>query len=69
MPAAVPAAICRRMIIAQSLYALGALLSVVHTYVSIAWIVLVQLYYVIAPRLPGRALNPLVGIGSMASAR
>lgn len=57
------------MIIAQSLYALGALLSVVHTYVSIAWIVLVQLYYVIAPRLPGRALNPLVGIGSMASAR
>jgi uncharacterized membrane protein len=41
----------RRIIIAQSLYALGALLCVFNTYVSIAVIVLVQLNYVIAPRI------------------
>ena len=39
------AAICRRIIIAQSLYAFGALLCIVNTYVSIAFIVLVQLNY------------------------
>ena len=38
----VPAAI-RRIIVAQSLYALGALLCVISTYRSIAFIVLVQL--------------------------
>ncbi len=49
MPEQVPAAICRRIVIAQSLYAFGALLCVVDTYVSIAFIVLVQLNYAVAP--------------------
>lgn len=43
----VPPAICRRLLIAQSLYAFGALLCVVNTYWSIAFIVLVQLGYAI----------------------
>jgi uncharacterized membrane protein len=38
------------IVIAQSLYAVGAALCVFNTYVSIAFIVLVQLNYVIAPR-------------------
>ncbi len=41
----------RRIVIAQALYAFGALLCVVNTYVSIVFIVLVQLNYVIAPRI------------------
>ncbi len=41
----------RRIVIAQALYALGALLCIINTYVSIAFIVLVQLNYAIAPRL------------------
>jgi hypothetical protein len=41
----------RRIVIAQSLYAFGALLCIINTYVSIAFIVLVQLNYVIAPRI------------------
>lgn len=41
----------RRIIIAQSLYAFGALLCVINTYVSIAVIVLVQLNYAIAARV------------------
>jgi len=48
----VPAAVCRRIEIAQALYALGALLCIVNTRWSIAFIVLVQLYYALAPRLP-----------------
>jgi len=52
---AVAAAIKRRIVIGQSLYAFGALLCLVNTYVSIGFIVLVQLNYAIAPRLPGRA--------------
>ena len=44
-------AVERRIVIAQALYGLGALLCVVSTYVSIAFIVLVQLNYVIAPRI------------------
>jgi uncharacterized membrane protein len=48
-PAGVPEAICRRIIVAQSLYALGALLCAFDTRLSIAFIVLVQLYYAIAP--------------------
>ena len=44
-------AIKRRILIAQSLYALGAMLCVISTYVSIAFIVLVQLNYVITLRL------------------
>ncbi len=41
----------RRIIIAQALYTAGALLCVVNTYWSIAVIVLVQLNYVLAPRI------------------
>jgi uncharacterized membrane protein len=47
IPPSVPPAICRRILIAQSLYAFGALLCVVNTYSSIALIVLVQLGYAI----------------------
>jgi uncharacterized membrane protein len=54
IPAAVATAIKRRIVIAQALYAFGALLCLIDTYVSIGFIVLVQLYYAIAPRLPGR---------------
>jgi uncharacterized membrane protein len=43
--------LARRIVIAQALYAFGALLCVINTYVSIAFIVLVQLNYVIAPRI------------------
>lgn len=43
----VPAGICRRILMAQSLYAFGALLGVVNTYWSIAFIVIVQLGYAI----------------------
>jgi TMEM175 potassium channel family protein len=51
IPPEAPAAICRRIVIGQSLYAFGALLCVIHPYVSIVFIVLVQLNYAIAPRL------------------
>jgi uncharacterized membrane protein len=50
----VSTAIKRRIVIAQALYAFGALLCVINTYWSIAFIVLVQLNYAIAPRLPER---------------
>jgi len=50
-PVEVRDSICRRILIAQSLYAVGAALCFVSTYVSIAVIVLVQLNYAIAPRL------------------
>ncbi|HTV59718.1 MAG TPA: TMEM175 family protein [Verrucomicrobiae bacterium] len=46
----IAAAICRRILYAQSLYALGALLCLVKTYWSIGFIVAVQLNYVVAPR-------------------
>ena len=55
IPAEVPVAIKRRIVIAQSLYAFGALLCVINTYWSIAFIVVVQLNYAIAPRIPRRA--------------
>ena len=51
MPAEVPKAIKRRIVIAQSFYAFGALLCIFNTYWSIAFIILVQLNYVIAPRV------------------
>jgi uncharacterized membrane protein len=41
----------RRIVIAQSLYASGALLCVFDTYVSLGFIALVQLNYIIAPRV------------------
>jgi len=43
--------ICRRILIAQSLYAAGAALCFINTWLSIAAIVLVQLNYAVAPRL------------------
>jgi uncharacterized membrane protein len=45
----VQASICKRIVIAQSLYAAGAALCVINTWVSIGAIVLVQLNYAIAP--------------------
>lgn len=53
-PQEVRAAICRRVFIAQSLYALGAALSVFGSLWSVAFIFAVQLNYAVAPRLPGR---------------
>lgn len=49
-PEEVRGSICRRILIAQSLYAAGAALCFINTWVSIAAIALVQLNYVIAPR-------------------
>ena len=40
----------RRIMIAQSLYAFGAILCIISTYASMAFIMLVQLNYAIAPR-------------------
>ena len=51
IPPDVPAAICRRILIAQALYAFGASLCVFNTYWSIGFIVLVQLNYAVAPRI------------------
>jgi uncharacterized membrane protein len=48
-PEEVRASICKRIVIAQSLYAVGAALCVINTWVSIGAIVLVQLNYAIAP--------------------
>jgi len=53
-PGEIQGAICRRVLIAQSLYAFGALLCVVNNYLSIGFIVLVQLNYAIAPRFGKR---------------
>lgn len=51
-PVEIRRAICRRVVIAQSLYAFGALLCVISTRWSIAWIFAIQLNYAIAPRIP-----------------
>ena len=53
----IPTAIKRRIIIAQSLYVFGVLLCVFNTYWSIAFIVLVQLNYAIAPRFTGQSTD------------
>jgi uncharacterized membrane protein len=50
VPTDIDKAVESRILIAQTLYAFGALLCIVSTYWSIAWIVLVQLNYVLAPR-------------------
>ena len=42
----------RRVIIAQSLYAVGALVGLVNVPLGLALIILIQLNYAIAPRLP-----------------
>jgi uncharacterized membrane protein len=44
-------AIERRILVAQALYAVGAALCLVNTYVSIGFIVLVQLNFAVAPRI------------------
>jgi uncharacterized membrane protein len=49
-PNEVRASICRRILIAQALYAVGAALCVINTWVSIGAIVLVQLNHALAPR-------------------
>jgi uncharacterized membrane protein len=51
----VPVAIKRRIVIAQAFYAFGALLCIFSTYWSIAFIVMMQLYYAIAPRFGRRS--------------
>ena len=53
-PPELASAIQRRIVIAQSLYAFGALLCTFSTYWSIGFIVLVQLYYAISPRIGRR---------------
>ena len=50
-PDEVRGSICRRILIAQSLYAAGAALCVINTWISIGVIILVQLNYALAPRL------------------
>jgi uncharacterized membrane protein len=42
----------RRVLVAQALYAIGTVLCVFNTYVSIALIVLIQLNYAVAPKIP-----------------
>jgi uncharacterized membrane protein len=48
----VSVAIRRRVVVAQTLYAIGAALCIVSTALAIAFIVAVQLNYAIAPRIP-----------------
>ena len=45
-------AVERRIVVAQGLYAFGALLCLFNTYVSIAFIILVQVNFALAPRIP-----------------
>jgi len=49
------AALKRRLLTGQALYALGAALCVIHPYWSIAFIFIVQAYFAFAPGLPVRA--------------
>lgn len=51
LPSDITRAIESRIVIAQGLYALGASLCVVSTYCSIGFILLVQINYVVAPRV------------------
>jgi uncharacterized membrane protein len=50
LPLGTAEAIERRILIAQALYALGALLCLVNTYWSLGFILIVQTYYAVAPR-------------------
>ncbi len=50
-PAGISAAVKRRILVAQALYAVGALLCAISTTWSIVFIVLVQLNYAVAPRI------------------
>jgi uncharacterized membrane protein len=58
LPAELSRSIKRRILIAQALYAFGALLCIVNTYWSIAVFVVVQLNYALAPHLPRRRTHP-----------
>jgi len=51
IPPDVPPAICRRILIGQALYAFGALLCFFNVYYSVAFIVLVQLFFAVGPRV------------------
>jgi uncharacterized membrane protein len=51
MPEGTAAAVCRRILFAQALYAAGAALCIYSTLLSLCVIVLLQLNYAIAPRL------------------
>ena len=51
-PPEIRAAICRRVTLAQALYAIGAALCIFGTLWSVAFIFAVQLNYAVAPRLP-----------------
>jgi uncharacterized membrane protein len=42
----------RRIVVAQALYAVGALLCLINNYLSIGFIVLVQLNFALAPQIP-----------------
>jgi uncharacterized membrane protein len=53
MPEALHRGVERRIIIAQTLYAIGATLCIINTYCSLGFIILVQLNYAIAPKLGG----------------
>ena len=55
LPKGIDTAVRRRIIIGQSLYAFGALLCLVNTYLSLVFLLLVQLNYAIAPKF-GRFL-------------
>jgi len=55
LPPEVPIAIKRRIVTGQAFYALAAALCIFSTYWSIALIVLVQLNYAIALRIPGQS--------------
>jgi uncharacterized membrane protein len=67
-PPEISVAICRRVAIAQTLYAIGAALCVFGTLWSVAFIFAVQLNYAIAPRLPRRHRSPADTDGSISSA-
>jgi uncharacterized membrane protein len=54
LPDDLACAIEGRIAVAQGLYAFGAALCVVSTYLSLGFILLVQLNYILAPRLPRR---------------
>ena len=58
MPPEIRAAIYKRVVYAQILYAIGAVLCVFGALYSVAFILAVQLNYAIAPRLPGRKKTP-----------
>jgi uncharacterized membrane protein len=45
-------AVERRIVVGQALYAVGALLCLINNYLSIGFIVLVQLNFALAPRIP-----------------